>query len=240
MVSPARGYGHDLRAMANAVSARTRLIFIANPNNPTGTWADEEALVGLLEAVPPEVLVVVDEANCEYVDTPGYPDGVAWLARFPNLVVTRTFSKIHGLAGLRVGYAVSDPGVAELLNRVREPFNVNAVGLAAAAAALADEAHIVSSLALNRAGLRQLQAACDRLELDYIPSVGNFLCIELDRPARGVYETLLHEGVIVRPVGNYGLPNHLRVSVGTAAENEHFIGALEGALGWAGRAACER
>ncbi len=230
VVVPARAYGHDLAAMAAAVTKRTRLLFIANPNNPTGTWVDEAALVGLLEAVPPELLVVLDEAYFEYVDAPGYFDGMGWLARFPNLIVTRTFSKVHGLAGLRVGYAVSHPAVAEVLNRVREPFNVNAVGLVAAAAALADEAHLRASVALNREGLRQLESACDGLGLSYIPSVANFLCIDLGRPALAVYEALLQRGVIVRPVANYGLPRHLRVSVGQPAENERFIRALAGVV----------
>ena len=231
VVTPAKGFGHDLKAMAQSVTERTRLIFIANPNNPTGTWVEEASLQGLLDSVPAHVLVVVDEAYFEYVDAPGYPDCVAWIKRYPQLIVTRTFSKIHGLAWLRVGYGISHPEVAELLNRVRQPFNVNSLALRAAQAALEDKEHIARSFAVNKAGLKQLAEAFERLGLNYIPSVANFISVELDRPAAPVYEALLRKGVIVRPVANYGMPNHLRVTVGLEHENARFIAALREVLG---------
>jgi len=230
VVTAARDYGHDLGAMRAAINARTGLIFIANPNNPTGTWIDEPELLEFIQCVPPRVVIVLDEAYFEYVQAPGYPNGLRLIDRFPNLVVTRTFSKIHGLAGLRVGYAVSHPQVAELMNRVRQPFNVNSVALAAAEAALADEEHVTASVAVNKAGLAQLTRACEALGLGYIPSAANFLCIELGYPAHDLYEALLRRGVIVRPIANYGLPNHLRITVGTEPENTRFIDALRKVL----------
>ncbi|MCA1852991.1 MAG: histidinol-phosphate transaminase [Beggiatoa sp.] len=232
IVTPARSYGHDLDAMRRAVTERTRLCFIANPNNPTGTWVGSDALWGFLTSMPKHVLVLIDEAYYEYVDEPGYPNGVAWIERFPNLIVTRTFSKIHGLAGLRLGYGVSHPEVAGLFNRVRQPFNVNSLALAAAEAALEDEGHVAWSRRINQAGLRQLEGTCEALGLSYIPSVANFLCIALPRPGGDVYEGLLCEGVITRPIAGYGLPGHLRVTVGTEAENARFAAALTRVLGF--------
>ncbi|MGQ0592513.1 MAG: histidinol-phosphate transaminase [Gammaproteobacteria bacterium] len=231
IVTPARAYGHDLHAMRAAVTERTRLCFIANPNNPTGTWVGSDALAGFLTNLPKHVLVLIDEAYYEYVDEPGYPNGVAWVERFPNLIVTRTFSKIHGLAGLRLGYGVSHPEVAGLFNRVRQPFNVNSLALAAAEAALGDEGHVARSRRVNQAGLRQLEDTCDALGISYLPSVANFLCIALPRPGGDVYAALLHEGVITRPIAGYGLPEHLRVTVGTEAENARFAAALTRVLG---------
>jgi histidinol-phosphate aminotransferase len=224
---PARDRGHDLAAMADAISERTRLVFIANPNNPTGTWNDAEELSRFLAAVPDRVIVVVDQAYAEYVDEPGYPDCITWLPRYSNLIVTRTFSKAHGLAGLRVGYCVSSADIAQLLNRVRQPFNVNSLALAAAAASLEDDEHLTRSVDINRAGKRQLCAGFDALGLAYIPSVANFLCFAVPGDAAGVYTALLHEGVIVRPLDVYGLPGHLRVTVGLEDENARFLHALD-------------
>jgi len=235
-VAPALGeghghrYGHDLKAMAARVGPATRVVFIANPNNPTGTWLSQQALQGFLERVPATTLVVVDEAYFEYVQEPAYPDALQWLGRFPNLIVTRTFSKIYGLAGLRMGYAVSHPQVAELLNRVRQPFNCNTVAQAAAAAALGDRSHLMQSLEVNQQGLAQLSRALGERGLAFIPSVANFLTVDLGRPAGPVYEALLREGVIARPVANYGLPNHLRISVGRHGDNERAIAALDRVL----------
>lgn len=224
-------YGHSLAAMLALINDRTRLVFIANPNNPTGTWLKTAELEAFLSAVPETVIVVVDEAYGEYVEAEAdCPDALRWLDRFPNLIVTRTFSKVYGLAGLRVGYAVSHPQVADLLNRVREPFNVNSLALVAAAAALDDAEHLERSRAVNRAGMRQLQDACRRLSLNWLPSVGNFLCVDVDRPGRGVFLELLKRGVIVRPVDNYGLPRFLRISIGTEAENARLIEALNDVL----------
>ncbi len=226
VIIPARAWGHDLEAMGAAIGQRTRLVFIANPNNPTGTWVRAQALERFLRGVAPHVMAVVDEAYFEFVGEPDYASAISWIERFPNLIVTRTFSKVHGLAGLRVGYGVSTPEVADILNRVREPFNVNSLGLAAAEAALADNAHVVESVALVREGMKQLTEGFRRLGLSYVPSVANFVAVDLGRPAAPVYEALLREGVIVRPIGGYGMPNHLRVTIGLAQENERFLAAL--------------
>ncbi len=222
--------GHDLDAMAALVNERTRLVFIANPNNPTGTWVDSAALHAFLKSMPQTTLVVLDEAYIEYVEDASFPDASRWLHEFPNLVVTRTFSKAYGLAGLRVGYALSHPGVAGLLNRVRQAFNVNSLALAAATAALDDDEHLQKSIELNHAGMAQLAAGLDRLPVTRVPSRGNFVLIDCKRPAGPLYEAILRQGVIVRPVANYGLPNHLRITVGTAAQNQRMLAALEVAL----------
>ena len=224
-------YGHNPAALLALINDRTRLVFIANPNNPTGTWLKTAELEAFLAAVPEQVIVVVDEAYGEYVDAEAdCPNALRWLERFPNLIVTRTFSKAYGLAGLRVGYAVAHPQVADLLNRVRQPFNVNSLALVAAAAALEDVGHLGRSKALNRAGMQQLQAACRRLGLNWLPSVGNFLCVDVGRPGREVFLELLKRGVIARPVDNYGLPQYLRITIGTEAENHRLIDALADVL----------
>ena len=222
--------GHDLAAMLDLVRPATRLVFIANPNNPTGTWVDSETLESFIDALPDHVMVVVDEAYYEYVEAEGYPDASAWLSRFPNLIVTRTFSKAYGLAGLRIGYALSHADVAGLLNRVRQPFNVNSVAQAAALAALGDEDHLQRCIQRNREGMSRLVAGFDALGLSYIESVGNFVCVDTGRSGADVYEALLQRGIIVRPVANYGMPNHLRVTVGRADENARFLNALEQVL----------
>ena len=230
-VAPAHAYGHDLQAFRAALNADTRVIWIANPNNPTGTWLPAAELHAFIKEVPQDVIVVVDEAYFEYVDEAQYPDTSRWLGEFPNLVVTRTFSKAYGLAALRVGYGLSHPDVAALLNRVRQPFNVNALAQAGAVAALADRAHLERSVAVNRAGMRQLAEGLAALGLDFIPSVGNFITVDLDRPAGPVDQALLREGVITRPIAGYGLPNHLRISVGLAEENARCLEALRRVLG---------
>lgn len=230
VVTRARDWGDDLGEMLAAITPRTKLIFIANPNNPTGTWLQRSALEAFLVAVPAHVIVVLDEAYFEYVTEPEYPDGVAWLSRFPGLVVTRTFSKIYGLAGLRIGYGVSHPQIADLLNRVRQPFNVNSLAQVAAAAALGDHDHVARSRAVNAAGMRQLVDAFGEIGLEHIPSAGNFVCVKVGDGAH-VYEALLREGVIVRPVANYGMPAYLRVTVGLREENQRFLGALARVLG---------
>jgi histidinol-phosphate aminotransferase len=226
-VAPACDFGHDLDAMVDMVSAKTRVVWIANPNNPTGTWVPAERLYAFIAALPRTCMVVVDEAYTDYVEQPDFPDASLWLSTFPNLIVTRTFAKVHGLAALRVGYGLSDPRVADLLNRIRQPFNVNSLAQAAARAALDDREHVVASVALNRAGMNRLRAGCDRLGLSYIPSVANFLTIDLRRPAAQVYQALLREGCITRPLANYGLPNHLRVTIGLETEIQRFLDALE-------------
>jgi histidinol-phosphate aminotransferase len=222
--------GHDLDALRALVNDRTRLVFIANPNNPTGTWVDAAPLKAFVASLPLTTLVVIDEAYIEYVEDASFPDTSRWLREFPNLIVTRTFSKAYGLAGLRVGYALSHPQVAGLLNRVRQAFNVNTLALAAARAALEDREHLARSITLNREGMRQLEAGLDRLPVRRLPSRGNFILIDCQRPAGPLYEAMLRQGVIVRPVGSYGLPHHLRLTIGTQAQNQRMLAALELAL----------
>ncbi len=223
-------YGHNLQNLLAKISDNTRLVFIANPNNPTGTWLGKEELLNFLQQVPSQVIVVIDEAYTEYVEDPEFPDALAWLAQFPNLIVTRTFSKIYGLAGLRVGYAAASPEIADILNRVRQPFNVNSLALAAATAALDDDAFLEQSKTVNSAGLQQWFAACAEENWEYIPTVGNFITLHLKRPAVAIYEALLREGVIVRPIAGYGLPQHLRITIGTEAQNQRCITALKKVL----------
>ena len=231
VVVPSVDWGNDLPAMLNAVTDRTRLMFIANPNNPTGTWNNKTAIRELLENVPEHVIVVMDEAYFEYAcRDENYPDTSLWLDEFDNLVVTRTFSKAYGLAALRIGYGLSHPDVANLLNRVRSPFNNNGLALSAAVTALADDEYISRSVDVNESGLKQLMTAFDDMGLEFIPSKANFICVDFEQPAEGIYQSLLKAGVIVRPVANYKMPNHLRVSVGTEAENELFIQALDGIM----------
>jgi histidinol-phosphate aminotransferase len=222
--------GHDTAAIRAAVGPRTRMVFLANPNNPTGTWMGEAEIDGLLAAIPEDVIVVLDEAYHEYSAPLGVPDGTRWLARHPNLVVTRTFSKAYGLAGLRVGYALSHPDLADVLNRVRQPFNVSVPALAAAAAALDDRAHLDATLALNRAGIAQIRAGLAALGIGAPPSAGNFVLADFGRDAAAIDEALLRRGVIVRPLLNYRLPNHLRITTGTAAQNERLLASLPDAL----------
>jgi histidinol-phosphate aminotransferase len=226
---PARNYGSDLDAMRAAIRDDTKIVFLANPNNPTGTFTPWERVRAFLRAVPQRVLVVLDEAYGEYL-----PEGLqsptpGWLAQHPNLVVARTLSKAYGLAGLRIGYGFAHPDVAELMNRVRQPFNVNHLAIVAACAALEDVEFIARSRAVNAAGLKQLEAGFDRLELEYIKSYGNFITVRVGGAAR-VYGALLREGVIVRPIAGYGMPEHLRVTVGLPEQNERLLAALERAL----------
>ena len=226
---PAREYGHDIDAMARAVNAKTRLVFIANPNNPTGTMIAAKPLEAFIAGLPQHVLVVLDEAYNEYLPTHVRLDTVAWLERYPNLVITRTCSKIYGLAGLRVGYALAAAEVADLMNRVREPFNVNSIALAAAAAALEDADFVRRSYELNLAGMKQITEGLAVLELEFIPSYVNFVTFKV-RDAAGVFRRLLEAGVIVRPLGNYGMPDHLRVSIGLESENARFLESLARAI----------
>lgn len=226
VIVPAHNWGHDLAAMATAVDEHTRLLFIANPNNPTGTWVPLQEVDALLQQVPEHVLVVLDEAYFEYVDEPGYGSALALLEKYPNLVVTRTFSKAYGLASLRVGYGVSHPDVADILNRLRQPFNVNGLALAAARAVLDDAEYLQQSVELNRRGYEQLTAGFDALGLSYIPSAGNFVAVQVPGDVPGMYHALLHKGIIVRPIALYGMPNHLRVSIGLPEENQRFLDTL--------------
>jgi histidinol-phosphate aminotransferase len=213
------------------VSPGTRIVFIANPNNPTGTfspWAEVERFVG---RVPRNVLVVLDEAYGEYLPDELASPTPSWLARFPNLVIARTLSKAYGLAGLRVGFALAHPEVAELMNRVRQPFNVNHLAMVAACAALGDADFIAKSREVNARGLEQLAQGFERMGLEYIPSRANFITVRVGADSGRVYRDLLAAGVIVRPIGGYGLPEHLRVTVGLPEHNERFLAALAAALG---------
>jgi histidinol-phosphate aminotransferase len=230
IVVPAREFGHDLGAMAAAVRPDTRIVFVANPNNPTGTFVSGSELEKFITAVPGEVLVVLDEAYTEYLRPDFRYDSIAWLEKYPNLVITRTFSKVYGLAGLRVGYALAAPEVADLMNRVRQPFNVNSLSLAAAAAALDDEDFVRESYELNCRGMDQIVAGLAKLGLCHIPSYGNFVTFAVPKAAE-VFQKLLRQGVIVRPIAGYGMPGHLRVSIGLESENARFLEALKQALG---------
>jgi histidinol-phosphate aminotransferase len=226
---PARNYGNDLDALAAAVRPDTKIVFLANPNNPTGTFDPWEKVRALVERVPPRVLVVIDEAYGEYLPDELKSPTARWLARHPNLVVSRTLSKAFGLAGLRVGYGYAHPEVADVMNRVRQPFNVNHLALVAACAALEDHEFIERSRDVNARGLVQLRQGLERLGLECLPAFGNFVTFRAGNAQR-VYQSLLAEGVIVRPIAGYGLPEHLRVTVGLPEHNERFLAALGRAL----------
>jgi histidinol-phosphate aminotransferase len=225
----AADFGHDLDAMRRAITARTRIVFIANPNNPTGTWIPGDVVERFVAAVPRHVIVVLDEAYNEFLDPAEQTNAATWVSRYPNLVVSRTFSKAHGLAGLRIGYGVMDPAIADLMNRVRQPFNVNSLAQAAALAALDDVDYVEESRALNRRGLAQVESGLRGLGVRALPSRGNFILFEV-RDADAVFRALLRQGVIVRPVANYGLPTWLRVTIGTEDENARFLASLARAL----------
>jgi len=236
IITKAKNWGYDLDLMAEAISDKTRLIFIANPNNPTGTCLSAEELQLFLEKVPSHVVVVIDEAYEEYASytesdfSENYHSMLPALKQFDNLVITRTFSKAYGLASFRIGYAVSSTAVADCLNRVRQPFNNNSMALSAAVIALDDQQHIRQSAALNWQGMLFLIAGFKRLKLNYIPSAGNFICVDVGKNSAQIDEKLLYEGVIVRPVANYQMSQHLRVSIGTMDENQRFLNALEKVL----------
>ncbi|MDP1527656.1 MAG: histidinol-phosphate transaminase [Rhodocyclaceae bacterium] len=229
VVAPAKHYGHDLAAMKAAIRPDTRLVWIANPNNPTGNFLPYPEIRTFMQSVPADVTVVLDEAYNEYLPPAERVDTVAWIKEFPNLIVTRTFSKIYGMAGLRVGYAAASPEVTDLLNRVRQPFNVNNLAIAAACAALDDHLFVGESYELNRRGMEQIVAGLKRLGLEHIPSHGNFVTFAVNDGA-AVNQKLLKQGVIVRPIGGYGLPNHLRVTIGLETENARFLAALAQSL----------
>jgi len=223
---PAMPYGHDLDAIYNAIDDSSRVVFIANPNNPTGTWLELDALTDFLNKVPDTVIVVLDEAYYEYMPDELKPDSSGLLKQFDNLILTRTFSKMYGLAGLRIGYSVSHPDVANMINRVRQPFNANLIAQEAALASLSDDLHVTNSITSNNLGLKQLADGFSELGLTSIPSIGNFITVDVMQNAMPVYEALLREGVIVRPVANYQLPNHLRITVGTESQNARALSAL--------------
>ncbi len=228
--APMRDYTHDLDAMAELVCERTKAVFIANPNNPTGTAVGEKALRRFIEALPGETLVVVDEAYYQYAHREDYPDASKLFAEYPNVIALRTFSKAYGLAGLRVGYGIAHPDIIEAVNKVREPFNVNSLALSAAEAALGDEKHVSRSVALNAEGREYFVRELAALGIPFVPTQGNFVMAEVGDGMK-IYEGLLREGVIVRPVGGYGFPGHVRISIGTPEENLRVINSLASVLG---------
>ena len=233
IVVAAKDFGHDLPAMRAAITDDTRLVFVANPNNPTGTFIEGEQIAAFIRSVPSHVVIVLDEAYTEYLSASQRYDAFAWVAQHPNLIVSRSFSKAYGLAGLRIGFGIAQPGLTDLMNRLRQPFNVNSLAQAAAIAALQDEAFLTKSAEINSQGYRQLTEAFDLMGITYVPSVGNFVLFRAgddDSAGATVNLALLKQGIIVRPVGNYGLPQWLRVSIGLPEENEAFIVALKSLL----------
>lgn len=226
VVVPAKDFGHDLTAMLAAITPKTRIIFVANPNNPTGTLLGKAELLAFLRQVPKSVLVVLDEAYDEYLSAENKSEAIGWLGEFDNLIISRTFSKAYGLAGLRVGFGLCHADIADLMNRVRQPFNVNSVAQAAAVASLADDDFVARSYALNQAGMAQLTQGFHKLGLNYIPSFANFVTFAVPNAAQ-VNQQLLQNGVIVRPIANYGMPDYLRVSIGLFSENARFLEVLE-------------
>jgi histidinol-phosphate aminotransferase len=228
---PLENFAHDLPAMQAAITPRTKLVFLANPNNPTGTCVDPRALERFLATVPPDLIVVLDEAYYEYLPSEARPDALQFVRDGRRVLVLRTFSKIYGLAGLRIGYGIGPAPLVALLNRVREPFNTNSLAQVAAAAALDDADHVAASRAANEAGRAFLTAQCRAMGLAVVPSVANFLLVDTGRPGGQVTDALLRHGVIVRPVAGYGFATHLRITIGTAQENQKCVGALRAVLG---------
>ena len=227
---PAINYGHDLKAMAKAaVDNKAKLIFVANPNNPTGTYLSAEELLSFLKSLPQNILVILDEAYNEYLPPEKRYDSVSWLKQFPNLIISRTFSKAYGLAGLRVGYAMAHEQITDMMNRVRQPFNVNSIAQAAAVAALHDTDFVQKTYELNQRGMQQIIDGLTKLGLSYIPSFGNFISFRIGN-ATAMYRRLLELGVIVRPVANYDMADYLRVSIGLESENDKFLSALAKAM----------
>ncbi|QIM66592.1 histidinol-phosphate transaminase [Mannheimia granulomatis] len=223
---PAKNWGHDLEGFLNAINEKTKLIFIANPNNPTGNFLSQTEIEAFLAKVPSHILVVLDEAYTEFTAAEERVDSFGLLQKYPNLIVSRSLSKAYGLAGLRIGYAVSNPEIADLLNRVRQPFNCNSLALASAIAVMNDDEFVKKVAENNRLEMARYEAFCLANGLEYIPSKGNFITIDFKRPAAPIYDALLREGVIVRPIAGYGMPNHLRVSIGLPEENDRFFTAL--------------
>lgn len=224
--APAVNWGHHIQNMLDAIDEQTRVLFLVNPNNPTGTYTNKTDFTKLMNSVPSNIIVVLDEAYSEYITEDDYPDALSYLAHHPNLIISRTFSKIYGLAGLRIGYSISSPEIADILNRARLPFNVNTLAAKAAAVALLDLEHVRKTVELNRTGMQQMEAGLKKLKLDYIPSLANFVTIDVqDGPA--IYQKLLHEGVIVRPLKAYDMPRHIRVTIGTTEQNQRFLTSIE-------------
>lgn len=223
---PLRDWRYDLDAVGDAITAQTRLVFIANPNNPTGTYVTEAELERLLDRISPRCIVCMDEAYFEYADAPDYPDTVALIREQTNIVILRTFSKLYGLAGLRVGYAVARPEIIAAIEQVREPFNVNHLAQVAALAALGDADHAQRSRAMVASGRAVLTDGLRALGMDVVPSQANFVWADTRRDAQAIFQALLRRGVIVRTGGAFGAPTCIRVTVGTAEQNERLLNTL--------------
>ncbi|MBD3308727.1 histidinol-phosphate transaminase, partial [candidate division KSB3 bacterium] len=222
-IAPKADYSHDLDAMAAAITDKTKMIFVDNPTNPLGTMVNQDAFDRFMRQVPERVLVVSDEAYDDYVEAPDFPDSLHYLQEGRRILILKTFSKIYGLGGLRLGYGLASEEIIDAANRVRPPFNVNAIAQAAGLAALTDTEHLHKSRTSNAAGKVYLYKAFDELGISYIPTQGNFICVDLQREAGPIYQSLLRSGVIVRPIKGYGLPNHLRITIGTEAQNRRLI-----------------
>lgn len=222
--------GHDPDALLAQIDNTTRIIFIANPNNPTGTWLAPSVLEELFSNIAEDVIIVLDLAYTEYMHENIKPPIKQWLQKFPNLVITQTFSKVYALAGLRIGYSLSHPEISDVLNRVRQPFNTNMLAQAAAIASLDDTAHVQQSVAMNETGKTYLQNAFTEMNLDYLPTMGNFISVNVKQDGLTLYQKLLEKGVIVRPVANYEMPEYLRITIGTQLQNERFIETLKQCL----------
>jgi histidinol-phosphate aminotransferase len=225
IIVPTHEWGHDVPAILNAIDSQTRILFIVNPSNPTGTYINNKNFRLLIQSVPSRILVVMDEAYSEYIDALDFPNSISYLNSHPNLIITRTFSKAYGLAALRLGYAISSSAIADKLNRVRLPYNVNMIAAKAGEAALEDQEHIAKSFKFNQQGLRQLTAGLQKLKISYIPSITNFMTIDVG-DGQAIYQQLLQKGIIVRPLAAYGMLRYIRVSIGTTKEIEQFLQAI--------------
>lgn len=227
---PANGWSHDLTAILEAITSKTKIVYLANPNNPTGTLFTKDEWDNFIGKVPSDVIVVLDEAYFEYVNHPDYANGLDYIDEYPNLLVSRTFSKVYGLASLRLGYMVGNSELIGYLNQVRAPFNVNHYAQIAAVAALKDQSFVKRTIEFNQQGMTQFLAVFDKLNLDYIPSYGNFICVSFGDKTDEINQALLKKGVIVRPMAGYNMPEYLRVSIGSSTENQHFMNVISSIL----------
>jgi histidinol-phosphate aminotransferase len=228
---PSPNYTTDIKNLPRHIDEQTSLVFMANPNNPTGNYFNESELIAMLSKIPKTTLVVLDEAYYDYAKSnPGYPDSLKLLKNHPNLVILRTFSKVYGLAGLRIGYSISNPLVADALNRARAPFNLGTLSQKAAVAALSDQSFVNESVLLNNQGLQQYQDAFKQLRIKVLPSAGNFICAEFGSNATTIYNKILDNGIMLRTLAPYSMPNHLRISIGTQEQNERTINQLSNIL----------
>ncbi len=224
---PSMPLGHDPDALLSQIDDSTRIVFIANPNNPTGTWLMPDVLEELFNNIAQNIIIVLDLAYTEYMDENIKPPVNKWLKQFPNLLITQTFSKVYALAGLRIGYSISNAEIADVLNRVRQPFNTNMLAQGAATASLDDSVHVTKSVTMNNTGKIFLQQAFTEMDLKYLPTMGNFISVNVKQDGLALYQKLLQQGVIVRPVANYDMPEYLRITIGTQQQNERFVEALK-------------